>query len=58
MTPTASARNQPIGTDIQMPVTPILSMDDNVYASSTRIPSDITVRTTETPGLLTARKYP
>ena len=56
ISPAASAKNQPIGIDSQIPFSP--SRGDSVYASRTLVPSEITVRISETPGRSTARKYP
>lgn len=50
--PTASAINQPIGIDHQIPTTPITR--DKTYASTTLIPKEITVSTTDILGLFIA----
>ena len=54
--PVASARNQPMGMAIQMPLTPSAGSADRVYASRTRVPREQMVRTTDTAGRFTARK--
>lgn len=56
--PAKSAKNHPIGIDIQIPVTPTPAIFVNPYANATLIPKEITVKITDTTGLLTARKYP
>ena len=55
MTPSASARNQPMGTAHQIPTTPKNGTAERAYASATRVPSDTTVRTTDMPGFPSAR---
>ena len=52
--PTISASAHPMGTDHQMPTIPTAGIADSAYASATRLPSDTTVSTMETP----ARPYP
>ena len=56
--PTVSARNHPIGTAHQIPVTPIAGIADSTYASMTLVPSEMIVSTNETAGLLIARYNP
>ena len=53
--PVQSASSQPIGTEIQIHVTPIWGIADNAYARITLVPREITVNTTDIPGLCTAR---
>ena len=54
MSPAASASIHPTGTDIQIPVTPTDGTADSTYARTTRVPSEITVKTTDMAGLFTA----
>ena len=56
--PVTSAKNHPMGTDAQIPLTPIQGTAERVYARATRVPKEMTVSTTDIPGLLIARKYP
>lgn len=49
-----SAKNHPIGTDIHIPVTPMIGIADKIYANNTRVPSDAIVNITDIKGLFTA----
>ena len=44
-----------MGTLHQMPTTPIAGKAESAYASTTRVPSEMTVSTTDIPGRPTAR---
>ena len=54
-THTKSANSHPMGTETQMPVTPIHGTADKRYASATRVPREMTVSTTDIPGRFIAR---
>ena len=53
-----SAKIQPAGTAHQIPVTPMLSTAENMYARITLVPKEMTVSTTDIPGCCTARYSP
>lgn len=53
--PSKSAKNHPIGTDHQIPVTPNGGREERKYAKATRTPRDTTVKTTEISGFPIAR---
>ena len=44
-----------MGTDHQIPTTPISGIADRRYASATLVPREITVSTTDIPGFPSAR---
>ena len=52
--PVMSANARPIGMEIQIPATPS-EVAEKRYASTTRIPREMAVRTTDIPARLTAR---
>ena len=52
--PAVSARNQPIGIDTHIPITPNAGTGDRIYARSTLVPSERIVRITDINGLFTA----
>ena len=53
-----SANAHPIGTDHQIPVTPICGIADKIYARTTLVPRENMVSTTLIPGLPKARYKP
>ena len=54
MNPAKSAKNQPIGIEAQIAVTPMVGIDETVYDIRTRVPREITVKTTDIAGILIA----
>ncbi len=50
-----SARNHPMGTDHQIPTTPMAGTAERAYANRTRVPREAMVRATDIPGLPNAR---
>ena len=56
--PAASAIAHPIGTDHQIPVIPTAGKADRVYASTMRLPREITVSRMETEDLPSPRNRP
>ena len=56
--PVTSAKNQPMGTDHQMPTTPMLGMAASTLASTTRVPSETMVSARDMAGLPSARYSP
>ena len=53
--PKLSAKNQPIGTDHQIPFMPNCGTLDNIYAKATLVPKEKMVKITDIPGRLRAR---
>ena len=58
MIPNISARNQPIGTDHHIPVTPISGIAESMYARITLVPNDKKVSMTDIPGFPSALYRP
>ena len=56
--PTTSASAHPIGTDHHIPTMPTAGIAERTYASATRLPNEITVKTIETEDLPSPRNNP